>query len=239
MTANDPIEMFNSLDPTPYLETASVDVEQRNDDILAYVLSQPRETDETPPTRSRPRRWIIGGGLGVAILATAAFAVLRTEPVSDPRGITCMASSDGDGDRIGLPADSDPVAACRVLWKDGTLGDGEPPSLAACINDAGAAVVFPSGDDICSRLGLAEAAPGLADDQQRIVTLQESLAATFLSDCFAQDDAIAEAQRQLDGSGLEGWTVDVPESFADSGLCAAPGIDLDNQRIFLIGGREA
>lgn len=235
MTGTDPIELFKHLDPSRHLDPD--DVARRDADILAHVLQQPRTASVT--ARSRRRPWLVGGGLVVVVLATAAFAVLRISSVSDPTGVACMASTDPQGDVVALAPSPDPIAACAVLWSSGTLGDGEVPPLSGCVNSAGLAAVYPADSEICGRLGLAELDPGLSDDQVSVVALQDSLAETFLTDCYDLDTALAEAQRQLDASGLTGWTVVNPEPFDETRPCAGVGIDPDGQQILIFGARTS
>ena len=233
MTGTDPIEMFKHLDPSRHLDPD--DVARRDAEILAHILQQPRTPSVTAWARRRP--WLSGGGLAAVVLATAAFAVVRISSVSDPTGVACMASIDPQGDVVALAPSTDPVAACEVLWADGTLGDGEVPPLSGCVNTAGLAAVYPAKSEICSKLGLAELDPELSDDQTRIVALQESLTDTFLADCFDLDTAVAETQRQLDDSNLTGWTVVIPEPFDNTRPCAAAGIDPAAQQILIFGAR--
>jgi hypothetical protein len=235
MTGTDPIELFNHLDPGRNLDRD--DVARRDAEILAYILQQPRTASTASLSRRKP--WLLGGALAVVVLATAAFAVLRTSSVSDPTAVACMVSSDPQGDVVGLAPSSDPVAACAELWTNGTLGDGAVPPLSGCVNEAGAAAVYPAGAEICSKLGLAELEAGFSDEQSRIVALQDSLADTFFADCYDLDAALVEAQRQLDASGLPGWTVVNPEPFDTSRPCAGSGLDLDMQQVLIIGVRAS
>lgn len=229
MNERDPIELFGLLDPTEAISDT-----ERDEALLAEIVGADRPT----PRKIDRRRWITGGAIAAAGLATAAFAVLRVSPVDDPTAVTCMVTTDPDGDRFGLPASDDPVAACAELWTDGTLGTGQPPRLAACVNDVGAAVVFPSGSAICSRLGLAELDAGLSDEQQRVVDVQDALAELFGTRCFTQDAAIEETRRRLDAARLTEWTIDVPEPFDATGMCAGPGFDVNTQRVVLSAVRE-
>lgn len=229
MKSTDPIEMFKHLEPP-----APADVGQRNADILAAVHAHAASGS----TRRTRNPWILGGGAVAIAVATAAFAVLRTSPVSDPTAISCLATTDLDGDLVGLAASDDPIEACRQLWADGTLGNGDIPPLTACVNEAGAAAVVPADGAVCSRLGLDELEPGITDEQQAVLDVNESLIDLFGTECFEQDAAVEEVQRQLDAAGLEAWTVDVPEAFDPATPCAGPGVDSENQRIFVIGARE-
>lgn len=228
MTPTDPIEMFTHLEPP-----APPDAHRRNADILTAVHAHAAKGSR----RSARNPWILGGGAVAIVLATAAFAVLRSSPVSDPTAVSCLATTDLNGDLVGLAASEDPVDACRQLWADGTLGNGDVPPLTGCVNEAGAAAVVPADGAVCSRLGLDELEPGITDEQQAVLDVNESLIDLFGTNCFEQDAAVAEVQRQLDAAGLEAWTVDVPEPFEPATPCAVPGVDIDNQRLFVIGAR--
>jgi len=234
MTRTDPFELFKQLDPSNQLDPA--EIEQRNAEVLQHILHQPRPNQTI--VRSQRRLWLLGGGLTVVVLATAAFAFIRAATVSDPLAISCMTTNKLDSDIVALGNAEDPVAACGELWESGVLGDGDVPALSGCVNDAGAAVVFPSSSDICGQLGLAELEPGLTDQQRAITTLEDSLVTTFADDCFEQDAAVEEAQRQLDQAALDGWTVNVPEPFPADAPCAVPGIDIEKQQIIVIGARS-
>ena len=80
---------------------------------------------------------------------------------------------------------------------------------------------------------------GFSDEQDQIVALQDSLAETFLIDCYDLDTGLAEAQRQLDASGLTGWTVVNPEPFDRSRPCAGAGPDIDTQQVLVFGARSS
>lgn len=233
MNGTDPYKLFKQLDPSRGLDPN--DIEQRNADVLREILQQPRHSKSA--ARSRRRSWLLGGGLAVVVLATAAFAFIRASTVSDPLAVSCMATNDLDSDTVALRSSNDPVSACGELWETGVLGTGEVPDLSGCVNATGAAVVFPSTRDICGRLGLAELEPGLTDEQRIISSLEDSLVTAFAGGCYEQAAAVDEAQRQLDETGLEDWTVSAPEPFAEDATCAVGGVDIAAQQIIVIGGR--
>lgn len=185
----------------------------------------------------RGRRWIVVGGISVVALATAAFAVLRSEPASEPTVIACLATEDLQGDVVAIRASETPIEACAELWRNGTLGTGEVPELTACVNEGGAAAIFPSDRTICERLNLPALEPGVGDEQAAIVTLDETLQAVFADTCFEQDAAVVEAQRLLDQPGLDGWTVAVAEDFPAGSECAGTGILAQDKIILLLGVR--
>ncbi len=235
MTRTDPFELFKALNPLhddPATDPGAVDEE-----LLARIVAEPRTVGPSRP--SRRRLWVVAGTVAVAGLATAAFAVLRTSSPTEPTAITCAATSDPAGDVVGLAGAPDPVAACAELWANGTLGTGTVPPLAACVNDAGAAIVLP-GDPttVCSRAGfdlLDQDADNTA--ALSILDLEAELIDTFLNDCYGQDDALAETRRTLDDNGYLDWTVTLAEDFPDGIDCAGIGIDASNQTVIVAGVR--
>jgi len=228
MKPTDPVDLFQQLEPpTPG------NAEERDASILAAVHAHVA-TKQKPRSRNP---WILGGGAVAIVLTTAAFAVLRTSPVSDPTAVSCYATVDLEGDLVALAASDDPIQACRQLWIDGTLGNGGVPPLAGCVNNAGAAAVVPGEGVLCNRLGLDELEAGLTVEQQTVVDINAVLIDRFGTECFDQVAAVEEVQRQIDNAGLDSWTVDSPEAFDPSTPCAVPGIDTENRRIFVIGAR--
>jgi hypothetical protein len=158
--------------------------------------------------------------------------------VSDPTATSCYATAAITGDLVGLDTSDDPVEACRQLWIDGILGNGDVPPLTGCVNEAGAAVVVPGEGAVCNRVGLAELEPGLTAEQQAAVTVNDTLIDLFGTECFDQATAVEEVERQLDAAGLDEWTADAPEDFDPATPCAGPGIDAASKRIFVIGARK-
>lgn len=227
MTNTDPFELFKLLEPSGAEEQRRSD-----DDILAFVVEQPLKS---PSRRSKRRWWIVGGGIGCVALATAAFAVLRSEPVTEPTAVACMTSPSLSGDVWGLGGVADPIEACAELWTNGSIGSGTVPELTACVNDAGVATVFPAGKNICNQLGLASAETGLSDEHQRVLEMQERVIDTLAAGCFDRNDAAAEVQRILDEFELEDWTVEPGPGFSLDSECAGPGIDTRSRVVFLAG----
>lgn len=230
MSRRDPFEIFGLLDPFDDEAFGDVDVA-----VLARITSSPQHPVSAPRRRARP--WLIGGGIAVVMLATAAFALLRHDRASNPTGVVCYRTADINGDRAALEPSLDPVAACARPWRDGTFSTDGPPAMVGCVNAAGIAAVFPgtSSDAVCSRLGLPGLVLGRSKDEEAIVTLQQRLADTFSASCYDQTASLAKAQELLDGSGLTGWTVQLAEAFPPGLDCGGPGVLVDTKTV-IVGG---
>jgi hypothetical protein len=226
----DPVSILKLMNPLEDEGFTEDDARRMHQIMGSPPLAGPRRP-------SGRRRWIAAGVASLAMLSTAAFAVIRTERASDPTGIVCYRNADVDSDRAGLAANVDPVAACVQHWdQEWSQGTAVPP-LVACVNDGGVVAVFPGADGICAKLGLAELARGQTDEQSAVVALQDDLAAVFTADCYRQRPAIARAQELLKDSGLEGWTVQLAENFPPGLECAGPGVLPDTKTVLVLGAR--
>jgi len=236
--STDPFDLFRALNP---FDDEPDELSTADEQLLARILATPVEPTSTeasrPPTRRRLA--VVAGLVATASLATAAFTFLRSEPVTNPTAVVCYATADViDGDRVGLGSTDDPVAACSAEWRDGELRtDGSVPPLVGCVNEAGAAAVFPGAGDVCERLGLPNLEQGLTDDQIAITKVQDTLIDLFLDRCFAEDDAVAEARRQLNAAGLDNWTAKPAETFTEDLPCAGVGVIVDEKVVIVVGVR--
>lgn len=234
MSGRDPFDVVAELNP---FAGEFDELTQADEALLLRILETP-VTGRTPSASrsgSRRRRWLTGGAVGVAVVATAAFTYLHREQASNPTGVLCYSTADIDGDRAVLPPGVDPVAACQRPWTDGTFSHAGAPPLAGCVNDAGVATVLPGDQSVCSRLGLAELEPGRSDEQQAIVELGDRLQEGFYADCVQQDDAMALAQQIVDESGLDGWRVQLAEDFP-AGMECGVGSMLPETKTVIVGG---
>jgi hypothetical protein len=234
MSGRDPFDVVAELNP---FAGEFDELTEPDEALLLRILETPiaGRTPAVSRSGSRRRRWLTGGAIGVAVVATAAFTYLQREQAPNPTGVLCYASADIDGDRAVLPPDVDPVAACRKRWTDGTFSHAGAPPLAGCVNDAGVATVLPGDRSVCSRLGLAELEPGRSDEQRAIVELGDRLQEAFYADCVHQDDAMTLAQQLLDESGLGGWTVQLAEDFPPAMECGLGSV-LPEAKTVLVGG---
>jgi hypothetical protein len=238
MSGRDPFDVVAELNPFAGEFDEFTDADEA---LLLRILETPvtGRTRTASRSGSRRRRWLVGGAVGVAVVATAAFTYLHRERASNPTGVLCYATADIDGDRAVLPPDADPVAACQGPWTDGTFSHAGAPPLAGCVNDAGVATVLPGDPSVCSRLGLAELEPGRSDEQQAIVELGDRLAEAFSADCIHQDDAMVLAEQLLDESGLEGWTVQLAEDFPPGMECGLGSVLPETKTVIVGGARPA
>lgn len=229
MKARDSFEIFKLCDPFSDAELTDGD-----------ELNLRRIINTDVPSRRRAhggRKVLVLAVVGAGLLSTAAFAILKPEKSSNPVVIVCYREANLNADRSVLPASTDPIGDCSKPWRDGTFAHGDVPDLTACINPDGVTVVFPGSAGLCSQLGLPDESPGRTNEQQSIVDLQDQLSAVFTTTCFRQDQAIGEAQRRLDESGLDGWTVQLAEPFPPGSECGAIGILPDSKTVLVLGGR--
>lgn len=229
MSRIDPFELLRRLNPIRHEEYTDAD-----EQLLSRILAMP-----IPSRRRSPRRLWIAGGVGVAVLATAAWGVLRTEEPTDPTGIACHADLAPAAQIVALGPADDPVAACADAWRTGLFGNEPvPPSLHGCVSSTGLAAVYPGGSEVCSRLGLAQLQPIEEPDTQRIVRLQELAAQTFgFGDCIDESSAVAIAQGLIDEVGLEDWTVKQVSNYGADRPCTASGVDVESKTLN-VGGRS-
>jgi hypothetical protein len=235
MNGFDPFAVFKLLDPfdDETLTTADETMTTADEALLRRVMSGSAEPPSHP---DRLKRWLGGGTILAVVVASAAFAVIRKDHPTNALGVACYQSASLRSAVDGLSSTDDPVAACAKPWLDGTFGNGTVPKLSACVNRAGAAAVFPGGEDVCSRLGLADFVSGNRADQQAAVALQDALTSEFAGRCYRQQQALDEASRLLGASGLTGWTVQ-PGEFPEGSECAAPGLDMQSKTIVVVGAR--
>lgn len=234
--SGDPFERLSVLNPFADEFAEYTDADEA---LLVRIVASPPVCEDPRPRRRRGRRWWLVGGVGAAVVLTAAFAVLRRDQVSNPIGALCYRVADVDGDRSLVEFTDDPVGACGAPWSDGTFAtDGAPP-LVGCVNEAGVATVFPGDESICSRLGLAELENGLGDDEGRLVALLDTMSTLFAEQCFRQPEALAKADELLDASGLDGWTVELAENFPPGRECAFATPMAESKSVIVGGARPA
>jgi hypothetical protein len=223
----DPFELFALVNPF-----TDIGVDDAGDELLATIMATPLVPQ---PKQHRRRPWIIGGAVVVAVVATAAFAFIRREHSDDPNGIVCYSTGELDSnDRSVVTSEADPIAACEFLWTNGTYGDAGPPPLVACVND-GVVSVFPGGPSLCSRLGLADFAPGGSSDQLKAAELNERSLEIFRAQCYPQAEALTRARELLDEIGLDDWTVQLAEEFPPGTECGAPTVLVDAKQLLIFG----
>ena len=233
MNERDPLDVFSRVNPF----AGDVDAYTEADEARLLRIMETPVAGGT--RRVSGRRLVVVVGVGVVVLATAAFAFLRREQASDPTGVACFAAADPNADLVVLGPSDDPVAACATAWSVGSLSNDGAPPLTGCVNDAGVASVFPGDPSVCSKLDLAELIPGRNAEHQAIVKLQQQMAEFYSADCYRQPKALATAQQLLDESGLTGWSVQLAEDFPPGFECGIATPLPDTRTVIVGGGRPA
>lgn len=229
MSIHDPFEVLASLNPVPGLsETSPYD-----DALLATILAA------TPSsTGKRRRRLWITGGTAVAVVALAAFAVVRQDPASTPLQLTCYATAQRPpAEQFGIPMERDPVKACEQLWRNGTIGGAAPPALTACVSEGGIVAVVPGDQQVCDRLGLANWVGALTDDEKQMMAFADELATTFSASCIVEADATTVVQAVIDKYRLDGWTIVQSGGYTPQRACSLAGA-VPEQHLVVIASRR-
>lgn len=208
----------------------------RGDDPAADTLldSILEAGDGVRPRRRRriPFAVIVVSTAAIAGASGAAAWLLSRAP-SDPTAISCWASSDPvSTDRFELTASSqvEPQVRCAELWNDGTISSTGAPPLVTCIGAGGLVTVVPGSEGTCGALGFA-IADRSADEPTRVADLGGQLSELLAGECLGPDEAIAATQEVLDQLGLDGWTIESPDTLVG---CAAASIDAPSQQVRLI-----
>lgn len=188
----------------------------------------------------RTRRWWAGiGGLIAALGAgSLAYALWPSEQVSNPVGLVCYADADlMNSDRAGIEFAFDPTAACGQLWSDGTFGVDGPPPLVACVNSSGLATVLPGEQGLCEELGLPAFEPGLSDETNSAVELNDLIIEEINAQpCASAGEVLGDAEQLLAESGLEGWTSTIGPGWEDA-ECAKVAVNADTRTLTISGVR--
>lgn len=201
---------------------------------ITAIAQAMRDSSTTPAPqsqRSRRRRRSIVVGLVAAITAgggAVAWAVTQHRPADNPLTILCH----GDSSVRAIVPDGTPATElCARLWTDGDFGDGTVPPLVACARPGGAAEVFPAYDPgICETLGMTPLLDKTDDEQRAAQRFQDSLSDRVVDlGCLDTNTLQGIVAEELEGNGLENWTVTVNGKPTNELPCAIPTIDpLDN-----------
>lgn len=229
----DPIEWLRRHQPDPEPGDPGVP-----EDLLASILSGERTPSPTPLfTRRRRRAPWIAGGLGVVMVATAAFVLSHEREATNPTAVACMAGVDMSAERFGLLAfGGNPIDACRELWDTGQMGGAvrTTDQLTGCATDDGAAFVFPAGPEICEQLGLFELEFTPDEETERLSGLIQGLSERVNTQtCVGLDEAQAITTELLAEFELEGWTISVIAGPTPTEPCMTTGVDPENTTVYL------
>ena len=164
--------------------------------------------------------------------------MFRQQSASSPLQLTCYtAAQQPPPEQFGIPMEADPVKACEQLWRDGTIGGSEPPTLTACVNDGGIVVVVPGDQQICGQLGLANWVGALTDDEKQVMAFADELATTFADGCILEPDAEAAAQAVIDKYHLDDWTIVQQGGYTPQRSCSLAGA-VPEQQLVVIASRR-
>ncbi len=230
MSDQDLFLMLVATNPVRALESS----EYGDEALLARIIAAGKPNRMNTP-RIR-RGWVIGG-VSVALIVAAAFAVLRHEAPDDPTLFLCYSEqSASPATQIQLPT-SDPIAACRELWESGRFGARDVPPLTACITGDGFIAVVPGGDQACVDLGFALWRGSFDDDEQAVIEFRKEVARSFGLTCYSEQEGTLAVETLLNEHGLDGWTIVSNHDWTDAFPCTASGVDATSKTVTL-GGRQ-
>jgi hypothetical protein len=196
-----------------------------------------REPSRSPADKRPQRRAVVLVLVAAAVTAGFTFYALVNR-VSEPLTIGCYAAVDLDADAAVVGADGrSPVTVCEELWRNGAVGPGAVPPLAACVLPSGAVGVFPSTDgDPCTTLQLAPLdSTSYPDEADEVVALRTSLVEKFLAvGCLDDAEATETVVEELEDRGMSGWTVERSGTFTAERPCASLAFDPEAETVTLV-----
>ena len=175
------------------------------------------------------------------VVTSAAAGLWWQSRSSDHRVLACYAAASPDADRYEMQIDAgdDPVAACAVMWTDGTITTSGQPASQICSTSTGTTAVVP-GDDpsACAAAGLEPfdrtgGDGATLEEQQTVDRLSSRLVESFLDVCLDEEASRAAAEQALRDEGLDDWSVVVAVPFSAQRSCGAADIDAAEQTIVI------
>jgi hypothetical protein len=207
---------------------------------------------ELTSTRRRRRLALsLVPAVAVSLIAATGFTayVLRKAEPTHLESIGCYDRADDDANLAVISTDGrGPVAQCRDLWEQGTMGTPVPQRLAACVLATGPIGVFPSSDDqTCERLGLADLSTQGEVARKRFVRMRQAVFAQIgtppsgssrgSSHCVGEARAHSIVRRTLDAHGFSDWNVATTgEGFSRERPCAEVSFDGEDKTALLWAG---
>jgi hypothetical protein len=237
MSDHDPLDLLRRANPVREEDVRGPDSAE-GQALLERIVATPPGAARRWGRWLRRRRVLVLVPIAVLGLAAAAYVALR--PVEDPGTIACYREASlQTGDIVVRAPAGDPVAACRTLWEPGgefVTEDGVVPPLTACVLDSGILAVFPGEASVCQALGLAvpDPDPGVAEENRRIVELEEALVARFLGQCLPEAEAMEIIVNELERRRFGDWRVETRGEFSEARPCASLGFDPANRVVLLI-----
>lgn len=220
----DPFELLLRLRPPRVDGVLQPGEDAAADQLLSSIVNTPHP-GRTPKTRRS--RWMPVAvlSIGAATAGGVAFAGWRRSESSDPVGLSCYSElSATPAAQVQVPSAADPIDACRRPWSDGTFGRGPAPSLVACVNDHGQAVVLPGTGQACASVGYADfAAP--TGDRQLASALAEELNEALGPTCLDEARTKALVQDALSRRNLSTWAITNGSAFDGQRRCGVAIVD--------------
>ena len=236
----DPFEILQEIHPVADRGRLELGQLPHADALLAQIIeaapSDPRRVESPPRRWGRPRRpWAVAAGAVVAslVVTSAAAGLWWQSRSSDHRVLACYAAASTDADRYEMQIDAgdDPVAACAVLWTDGTITTSGQPESQVCSTSTGTTAVVP-GDEpsACAAAGLQPfdrtgGDGATIDEQQAVDRLSARLVESFLDVCLDEPASRAAAEQALSDEGLVDWSVVLAVPFSAQRSCGAADVD--------------
>jgi hypothetical protein len=204
----------------------------------------------------RRRRLVLSLVPAVAVLLVAATGftayVLRQDEPTHLESIGCYEQADESANVAIVEADGrGPVAQCRELWEDGSMGGPVPERLAACVLSTGPIGVFPSsGDRTCERIGLVDLSQRGAAENRRFVRMRAAVYAEIgtppsgrsrgSAHCVGEAPARAIVRRILDAHGYSDWQIETSGfGFSPERPCVDISFDAHSKTAHLRAGIRA
>jgi hypothetical protein len=180
----------------------------------------------------------------VALLSTAAWAVIHRAASADPTSVLCLnqartfqmpETSDPPLQGAQLSLHGDPALTCSQAWTRPMFEQPAqpPPPLATCVLPSGILAVLPGKNQtVCDEIGLARWTGQFRDDPSALTALADHLVA-WLGEhpCATGTEAAQLATGELATGRLARWKVEAIEQPTSGMNCAGLGIDFSKRTI--------
>ena len=241
MNDQDPFELLSSFrgsDADAYLAPGEDPVA---DALLERIMSS--ESADRPRRRTPRRRVVTGVLVGVVVGSGAVAAALWLDQPSDPATLSCYSEASTDPDvQVGLTIDpnSTPVEQCAELWRDSTLGSGEPPPLTTCVTRNGITAVLPGDETTCAELGFAGRDPVVAPDEALAARIVGTISERYPTECVDSiETATAIIETILTDLGADDWDVRAAGAIGEDRPCAYAVVNAEEQVVLIVSAAGA
>lgn len=238
MSGQDPFELLSSLRGDKADEHLAPGDDSAADALLARIMYGETATLRSPSRSRRLRRVVAGVVTGVLLASGAAAAAVWFDRPEDPATLSCYSDASLDpAVQVGLTIDpqSTPVEQCASLWRDGTLGSGDAPPLAACVTPDGIIGVIPGDDDACTSLGLAVSGPNVDPDDILAARVLSMISEQYPTDCVGSvDEAVMIIEGFLADLEADDWQARPAGAITDKRPCAYAAVDASARVVLIV-----